>query len=182
MRRGGFTILELMLVMAIIVIAFALAFPSFEAMLASSREFAARDMVRGHWAEMRAKALEENRPYRFAVTENTSKFRIAPDDDTYWSGNSTGEGADDKPLIIEGELPDGVLFTTSAEAFAGEAAPAPGALWGLTVAVYLGEGIARDDAEIYFGRAGQRPLGLRLRALTGAVSSIDASSKAEAQP
>jgi len=182
MPRHGFTLMELMLVMVIIVIAAALAFPSFEAMLATTNEYAARDMVRARWAEMRAKALEDNRPYRFAVTENTGKFRIAPDDDAFWSGNSTGEGDDEKPLIIEGELPEGVLFTTSAEAFAGEAAPAPGAQWGLTVAVYLGEGIARDDAEIYFGRAGQRPLGLRLRALTGAVSSIDANTKAEAQP
>src|SRR5262245_18951781 len=182
MRRRAFTILELMLVMAVIVIVAALSFPALDAMFDFAKDHAARDMVRARWAEMRAKALEQNRPYRFAVTENTGKFRIAPDDDTYWSGNSTGEGADDKPLIIEGELPDGVLFTTSAEAFAGEAAPAPGALWGLTVAVYLGEGIARDDAEIYFGRAGQRPLGLRLRGLTGAVSSIDGSSKAEAQP
>ena len=127
MRRSGFTILELMLVMTIIVIAAALAFPSFEAMMATSREFAARDMVRAYWAEMRAKATEENRAYRFAVTENTGNFRVAPDDDAYWSGNSTGDGVDDKPLIVAGSLPDGILFTTSAEAFAGEAAPAPGA-------------------------------------------------------
>ena len=182
MSRRGFTLLELMLVMTIIVIAAALTFPSFEAMLATTNEYAARDMVRARWAEMRAKALEENRSYRFAVTENTGKFRVAPDDDAYWSGGSTGDGIEDMPLIIEGDLPEGVLFTTSAEAFAGEAAPAPGAQWGLTVAVYLGEGIARDDAEIFFGKAGQRPLGLRLRALTGAVSAIDSSTKAEAQP
>ncbi len=182
MPRRSFTLLELMLVMTIIVIAAALAFPSFEAMMATANEYAARDMVRAHWAEMRAKAMEENRAYRFAVTENTGNFRIAPDDDAYWSGNSTGDGVDDKPLILEGALPDGILFTTSADAFAGEAAPAPGAQWGLTVAVYLGEGIARDDAEVFFGKAGQRPLGLRLRALTGAVSAIDSSTKPEAQP
>ena len=67
MRRRGFTILELVLVMTIMVIVGALAFPSFEAMLTSSNEVAARDMVRASWAEIRARALEENRPYRFAV-------------------------------------------------------------------------------------------------------------------
>ena len=182
MRRGGFTLLELVLVMMVIVIAAALAIPSFEAMLATSHELAARDMVRARWAEMRAQAMKEGREYRFAVTENTGKFRLAPNDDVCWTGNSIGQDADDKPLILEGELPPGVLFTKDEKAFAGtEAAPAPGPDWGLTVVVYFADGTARDDAEIYFGKAGQRPLGLRLRALTGAVSAIE-SAKTEAQP
>ena len=75
-------------------------------------------MVRARWAEMRARAMAEGRPYRFAVTENTGKFRVAPDDDAYWSARAASED-DDKPLIVEGELPEGVLFTTSETAFAG---------------------------------------------------------------
>lgn len=182
-RRGGFTLLELMLVLAIIVIAGGLALPSFDAMMATSNEHAARDMVRARWAEMRARAMEENRTYRFAVTENTGRFRIAPHDDAYWSGRAPSE-ADENPMILEGELPKGILFTTSQAAFAGtEEAPAPGPEWGLSIAIYLGDGTARDDARIYFGKAGQRPMGLQLRALTGAVSAIDANTKqTEAAP
>lgn len=184
MRRHGYTLFEVVLVLAVILIAVSLSMPAIDALLASNKVAAARDMVRTQWAEMRARALEEGRPYRFAVTENTGKFRVAPDDDAYWSGGSRNQDADDKPLIIEGELPEGVLFTTSEAAFAGtEQAPAPGPEWGLTVAVYLADGIGRDDAEVYFGKAGQRALGLRLRGLTGAVTAIEPSmNNGEVQP
>ena len=122
-------------------------------------------------------------PYRFAVTENTGKFRVAPDDDVYWGGSGAKPDGD-RPLIIEGELPEGVLFTTSEAAYAGtEQAPAPGPEWGLTIAVYLADGCGRDDSEVFFGKAGQRAMGLRLRGLTGAVTTVDPSKvDAEAQP
>jgi hypothetical protein len=104
---------------------------------------------------------------------------VAPDDDAYWSGKGADE-FEDRPLILEGELPEGVLFTTSDTAFAGiQDAPAPGPDWGVTIAVYLADGTARDDAKVYFGKAGQRVLGLRLRGLTGAVSAMDPSSDRE---
>ena len=183
MPRHGYTMFELVLVLAVIVIAASLSMPAIDALLASNNVSAARDMVRTQWAEMRARALEEGRPYRFAVTENTGKFRVAPDDDVYWGG-SGNKPAEDKPLIVEGELPPGVLFTTSEAAFNGsEQAPAPGPEWGLTVAVYLADGVGRDDAQVFFGKAGQRPLGLRMRGLTGAVTTVDPTKvDAEALP
>ncbi len=177
MARRGYTLLEVMLVLALILIVAAMSMPSMDAMLSSNNVSAARDMVRARWAEMRSRAMEEGRPYRFAVTENTGKFRVAPDDAAYWGSDSTGQGADDAPLIVEGELPPGVLFTTSESAFLGLGdAPSPGPDWGLTVATYLSNGTARDDAEVYFGKAGQRVVGLRLRGLTGAVTAIEPST------
>jgi prepilin-type N-terminal cleavage/methylation domain-containing protein len=182
--RSGYTLIELMLVLALLVVVTSLAFPLIEPMLSENRVTAARDMVRARWAEMRGRAMAEGRAYRFAVTENTGHFRVAPDDEAYWSGKSDDQDVDDKPLIVEGELPEGVLFTSSETAFAGTtSAPAPGADWDMVVAVYLSDGTARDDAQIYFGKAGQRVLGLRLRGLTGAVSAMEPSSSAqEVQP
>ena len=179
-RRSGYTLFELVIVLALIVVAAALSFPLIEPMLSENNVTAARDMVRARWAEMRGRAMAEGRAYRFAVTENTGKFRVAPDDDAYWSGQTDGQDEDEKPLIVEGELPEGVLFTSTETAFTGATeAPAPGPDWGLVVAVYLSEGTARDDAKIYFGKAGQRVLGLQLRALTGAISATEPSSNAE---
>jgi hypothetical protein len=173
-RRGGYTLFELVLVLALLVVAAALAFPLIEPMISENHVTASRDMVRARWAEMRGRAMAEGRAYRFAVTENTGRFRVAPDEEAYWSGRADGQDEDERPLILEGELPEGVIFTTSESAFGGlTEAPAPGAEWGLVVAVYLSEGWAQDDAEVYFGKAGQRVLGLRLRALTGAVSAIE---------
>ena len=186
MRRPGYTLFEIVLVLAVILIVTALGMPAMDAMLASNKVTAARDMVRARWAETRGWALEEGRAYRFAVTENTGKFRVAPDDDMYWSGGQTsGTTADDTPFILEGELPEGVLFTTSATAFQGvTGAPAPGPDWGVAIAIFLPNGAARDDAELYFGRAGERVIGLRLRGLTGAVTALDSpdANNGEGQP
>jgi prepilin-type N-terminal cleavage/methylation domain-containing protein len=174
--RSGFTLLEIMLVVALMVIALTLALPALEPMMDRTRLTAARDMVRGRWADMRAQAMADGRNYRFAVTENTGRFRIAPDDNIYWTGNAPSQ-EDEPPLILEGELPTGVRFATSDAAFADEnAAPSPGEEWGVVLAIYQADGSARDDAEVWFGKAGSRPLGLRLRALTGAVTSVDASA------
>src|SRR5262245_17091932 len=101
-RRGGYTLFELVLVLALLVVAAALAFPLIEPMMAENDITAARDMVRARWAEMRGRAMAEGRAYRFAVTENTGKFRVAPDDDAYWSGRADGQEEDERPLIVEG--------------------------------------------------------------------------------
>jgi general secretion pathway protein H len=173
MRRRGYTLIEIVLVLAVVVIAATLAIPYLDPMLDRAKVTAARDMVRSRWAETRAHAMAEGRPYRFAVTENTGRFRIAPDDQVYWSGEGTPDDAE-KPLIVEGQLPDGVVFATSDGAFGDESSlPSAGADWGIVVAIYLADGTARDDAELWFGKAGSRPLGLHLRGLTGAVTALE---------
>jgi prepilin-type N-terminal cleavage/methylation domain-containing protein len=173
MRRRGYTLIEIVLVLAVIVIAASLALPYLNPMMDQAKVTAARDLVRARWAETRAHAMGEGRPYRFAVTENTGRFRIAPDDQVYWSGEGMPDDAE-KPLIVEGQLPDGVVFATSDNAFADESSlPSAGADWDIVVAIYLADGTARDDAELWFGKAGARPLGLHLRGLTGAVTALD---------
>lgn len=172
MRRRGYTLIEIVLVLAVVVIAATLAIPYLDPMMDRAKVTAARDMVRARWAETRAHAMAEGRPYRFAVTENTGRFRIAPDDQVYWSGGTPDDAA--KPLIVEGQLPQGVVFATSDGAFADEASlPSAGPDWGIVVAIYLADGTARDDAELWFGKAGSRPLGLHLRGLTGAVTALE---------
>ena len=41
------------------------------------------------------------------------------------------------------------------------------------LAVYLPDGTARADVQVLFGKEGGRPIGLSLRALTGAVMMVD---------
>ena len=78
-RRRGFTLLEVTLVLAVIVLLAAMAYPSIEAMYASVRLTAAADQVRAAWADARAKAIEDGQPYRFAVMPQGGRYRIAPD-------------------------------------------------------------------------------------------------------
>ena len=70
-RRPGFTLIEVLLVMAIILIMAAVAFPTLSAMWGDVRAKAAADQVRAAWTEARARAIEDNRAYRFAVEPGT---------------------------------------------------------------------------------------------------------------
>ena len=83
MQRNGFTILEISLVLAILIMLAALTLPSIESMYAEIPLNAAVDMVRAKWAEARSQAILESRPYRFAVIWHTGEFRVAPETTEY---------------------------------------------------------------------------------------------------
>src|SRR5207302_1691993 len=69
--RPAFTLLEVVLVLALIVVLAALAYPVFESLQAGPRLAAAADEIRGKLNECRTHAIEERRPYRFAFREGT---------------------------------------------------------------------------------------------------------------
>jgi len=73
-----------------------------------------------------------------------------------------------------------VIFGLSASDLAGASgAPSGGGTWEDGI-VYLPDGSARDDASVFFGKAGLAPLELRVRGLTGAVRLLD-TARAEDQ-
>jgi prepilin-type N-terminal cleavage/methylation domain-containing protein len=162
MRRSGFTILEITLVLAVFLILAAITLPSIDAMYSDLRLSAAADAIRGRWAEARARAMEDGVAYRFAVVHQTGKYRIAPDAGEHWSG---GEGtlgeSESPPLIVEDALPQPVLFSNDDGAEGGD--------WS-TVAVFQPDGTAQQDVEVKFAAGSGRPLVLRLRGLTGSVT------------
>ncbi len=170
--RPAYTLFELMLVMAVLVLAASITIPVISALRNPHLARAAADMVRARWADMRNRAMQEGRAYKFSVVENTGRFKIEPEEE------AEGDG-EEAPWIFEGELPEGVIFAKSPEPAPEGVDPTPGVQFE-TVAVYLPEGIARDDVVIYFGKDGGHSVGLRLRSLTGAVTTID--PRLEMQP
>lgn len=167
--RSGFTLLELMLVMVILVIAASLSLPAMEAMMADGRLKAARDMVRARWADIRGLAMREGRPYKFSIIQQTGKFRIEPED------VSAPSDTDDPPMILEDELPQPIVFvsqTTGGQSSTINAGAGSSGGYECLV-VYLADGSARDDVQMLFGKEGTRPIGLQLRSYTGAVTMID---------
>jgi prepilin-type N-terminal cleavage/methylation domain-containing protein len=163
---SGFTLLELMLVMAIILVAAALTVPAIDAMLGDGKVKAARDVVRGKWADARGRAMREGRPYKFSIIENTGKYRVEPEDAT-----EPSDGDDDGfTYQDEGELPPGVLFTKDPNSVG--TASGAGSDYEVLL-VYLPTGEARADVQVLFGKEGGRPIGLQLRAITGAVTMTD---------
>lgn len=182
MPRKAFTLLEVMLVMAVIVVVAGLAYPSLEGMYGGFKLTAATDGVRAAWAEGRSHAINEGRPYRFAVLPGKGNYRLAPDSGDFWSGRGATSGGDDPanpPLVLEDALPSGVRIgvtgNTGQDGFGDSgdtAAPAggvdPGA-W-TTVVTFLPDGTCRADAEMFFHCRGARSLSVRLRGLTGVVT------------
>jgi prepilin-type N-terminal cleavage/methylation domain-containing protein len=172
--RRGYTLFELLVVLALLLLVAGLAVPSLESMYADYRLQAAVDQVRAKWAEARAHAVAEGRPYRFSVSADGSSFRVAPDGADFWGGGdaSAPAGAPDAPLVFEDSLPRGIRFASADAGAAGEgAAPAAAAGDWSPVAVFLPDGTARNDVEILFQARYCTPILLRLRALTGGVTA-----------
>jgi prepilin-type N-terminal cleavage/methylation domain-containing protein len=180
--RRAYTLFELLLVLVILVVMAAIAYPSLDGLYTSFRMTQAADQVRACWADARSQAMNEGRAYRFAVIPNKGNFRIAPDSPDAWGGGGSEPATSDPnypPLVIEETLPKGVRFSTadSWQSAAGDAGgdsslPAgtvgPGS-WS-EIVTFLPDGTAKEDVEIVFTARGARPLALKLRALTGAVS------------
>jgi prepilin-type N-terminal cleavage/methylation domain-containing protein len=168
-HRRGFTILEVLLVVAVMVMLAAMAYPSIEAMYGDLRLTAAADQVRARWADARTRAIEEGRPYRFS-TQPDGQYKIAPDTSQFWSGSgetTAGDvnNSDSPPLVIEETLPQGFKFADESNSGDTDAGP-----W-QTAIKFLPDGTANTDKTITIQADGYRPVQLRIRALTGAVTA-----------
>jgi Tfp pilus assembly protein FimT len=180
-RRSGFTIFELVLVMVLIIIFAGLSYPTVSSMIGGFRAQAAVDQVRAVWAQARAKAMNDGLPYGFSVIGGSGNFRVAPDLTEFWSGTGNTEAAVEpgtKPLLLEQALAKGVIFssaqagdrvddTMDTSSTPGSADPSA---WSV-VAVFLPDGTARSDAELVIRASGARAVLIRLRGLTGVVTT-----------
>jgi type II secretory pathway pseudopilin PulG len=175
MRRSGYTMFEIVLVMAVLVIIGAVCVPFMKPMLASNDVQAATDMVRSRWTEMRTRAMTEGRAYRFAIEENTGKFRIAPDDGQYWgdSNSSSSSGSDQPAWVVEETLPGQVVFMNGGAVSHDNTSSGGSGPWTLSFTI-LPDGKARQDVRVSFGRGGAPALVLKLHGGTGAVVAEDA--------
>lgn len=190
--RSGVTLFELIVVLAIIVLIGAMIIPNVESAYNAYQVSAAADQVRAIWAMASSHAVEEGRPYRFAVRPGTGEFKVAPHSGTYWSQGTPDRAQDDeqaKPLVKEDQLPKGVAFVVSSgdekpQTDANENTPtsslrgASDSTWD-TVAIFLPDGSADEDVEVQFQASGTKPTYLRLRALTGVVSTRSPIDKAD---
>ncbi len=165
-RRAGLTLLEVLLVVAIIIVLGAVAYPTLDAMYGDVRVKAAADQVRGACTEARTRAIEDVRPYRLAVQPGTGKFRVAPHASEFWDGSSSegmGEEVSVSAFIQEEELTQPILFEIDGDF------PTEGE-W-TTIVIFNPDGTCSADVEIALKEEDDTsPLIIRIRAMTGAVS------------
>jgi len=175
-RRSAYTLLEVALVTGIIVLLSGLAYPSLRAMYGSYKMTGAVDSVRAAWAQARARAMEEGRPYRFSVESDGAHFRIAPDQADYWNGGSPSSDAKGKGLVMQKALPDGVKFTVNGDAASppppevGAGSTGEGSGNWSTAVIFQPDGTAREDVRILFQVRGARATEVHLRGLTGTAT------------
>jgi prepilin-type N-terminal cleavage/methylation domain-containing protein len=178
--RSGFTLLELTVVLMVIVVLAAMTFPALTGTQGEYRVQAAADTVKGAWASARTYAMEHGRAYRFAIVPGKGNYRIAPDSPAYWSGGGSPSGEEGElATIIEAALPTGCLFSPpetvvdSSSITDDSSLPLDGVgpeSW-VTLAVFLPDGTAREDAQILVQARAARAILLELRSLTGAVTA-----------
>jgi prepilin-type N-terminal cleavage/methylation domain-containing protein len=175
-KRRALTLFEILVVLMILVISAALAYYSLNAMSPYYKVNAGMDSVRAAWAQARARAIEQGRPYRFSVEPNGPFFRVAPDRDDYWNGGTPSDDPEGKGYVHEEALPGGVAFVINGDptgappaARGNDADRRPSGRWN-TTCVFQADGTAREDVRIVFQMAGTKPMQLYLRGLTGATS------------
>lgn len=164
-RRPGLTLLEVLLVMAILILLSAVAYPTLSGLYGDVRVKAAADQVQATWAEGRARAIEDGRAYRYAVQPGTGKFRLAPDGPGFADGSGGGPADENAPppYVEEGELTKPILFDVPADL------PADGS-W-TTVVLFNPDGSCSHDVEITLkDDDDSTPIAVRVRAMTGAVT------------
>ena len=172
-RRGGFTILEMVLVLAVIVMLSAMAYPTMAGWFKSEKLKTATDTIREAIALARHLAIEEGEPYRLCIVEGGGNLRAAPDRDEFWTGG-TGDDSEEH----EDSLPNGVVVSIDHGVSDGEfmdfgdrqTAQEVGAVnpssW-VQVAVFFPDGRADTDATLMCEGLGVRSIIIHLRALTG---------------
>lgn len=173
-KRRAYTLLEVLLVVAIILVVTAVSFTPLTEMYSGVRVRAAADGVRAAWANARSWSIDDARAYRFAVIPGKGNFRVAPDAAEFWNGDST-EGTTGN--VMESSLPRGIRFTTSDNP--GDAGDSNtivdtsgGAAEWVPVVTFLPDGTAAEDVEVAFQYGSARPTVLCLRGLTGTVTSV----------
>jgi prepilin-type N-terminal cleavage/methylation domain-containing protein len=173
--RSGYTLLEVLIVCAILAILATLTYPSLRGMYPYYKLQGGADAVRAAWAHARARAIEEGRPYRFSIDDLGSHFRIAPDREDYWAGGSRPEGDPaGHGLILEQALPAGVRMGANGAAPVMDGADAdrentPSSGNWTTTAIFLPDGTAKQDVHMLMQIKGARANQLHLRGLTGTV-------------
>ncbi len=178
--RAAFTLLEIVLTLAVFVVLAALTYPSLEGMYGQSRLIAGADGIKATLITARAQAVEEGVPYRVAILPGKGNFRLAPDLAANWNGTgSTSSGDGSQSIVVADHLPSGIIFSdtgspqqpdSEASTFSEPDGVSAGEY--KTVAVFLPDGTARDDYKVLVCSRNGSPLWVVLRSLTGEVSVL----------
>jgi prepilin-type N-terminal cleavage/methylation domain-containing protein len=124
-ERSGMSLLELLLVLALLVVIAAIAAPSLERPMEAEKLRRCAQLVQAQWGKARVRAMQSGQTIVFQYQTDSGRYRVQPwySDDYLLEGNqfvdataTAASGASmDEMLSLAGigELPEGVKFQTS---------------------------------------------------------------------
>jgi prepilin-type N-terminal cleavage/methylation domain-containing protein len=165
--RHGYTLLELLVVLAVLIILGAAVTMTFDGYYSNTRQKAAADGIRARLADARAKAMEQGTWYRLAIHSDMTRIRLAPDGPDFAS-----LPADNPPsfgsTVTEDRFDDGV----SAEVIYGDSQETDPGEW-RTIATVGPEGICKEDgARILVKERNFQPIEIRVRGVIGSARIV----------
>lgn len=111
-QRRAVTLLELLLVLVLLCVIFALAWPAIEGSFEDSRLRSAADQVRAAWSEAKVDAMQSGMPHLFRYDLNSCGYAV-----TRWDWNATADRSEvgetpqtTQPEAKDDELPENIVF------------------------------------------------------------------------
>ena len=172
--RPGFTLLELTLVMAMLLILGAFVVPTLSGLKGNADQRGAADAVRSRIADARGLAMEHGVPYRLALSSDGARLRVAPDGAEFASG--AGGEASAAAKVIETKFdPKATAAVEDADGAAADGG------W-VTVGTFQPDGTCREDNVTVVVREDKFPdMRVQLRGVTGS-SRLMPADKTGGQP
>ena len=165
-RQSGYTLIEIIVVMAVIVLLGAVFIPILTSVEGDRPIKAAGDLMRARMAEARARAMDDGIAYRLALSQDGRRVRIAPDDQTQ-KAVPPDEGESSDSQNSDNVFPKGV----TAHVVGDESGEATVDQYGWTrIATFEPLGTCRETVvEVELNQPGVYSLLVRMRGLTGNV-------------
>lgn len=172
-RRRGYTLLELLCVIAVLVVLGAVVLPTLSGMFLDTRVKAGADLVISHCSDARSYAIEHGRSYQVFVSPDYKRLRVGPDESE--QPEQSGSSTPTPPFVRETDLPTAVtLVPINTGADAGTSTNG----W-LKLVTYKPDGTCREAAAQFEVREdGVVPLVVNVRGMTGSVVVNPANSQA----
>lgn len=172
-RRAGFTLMESMAVLAVLLIIAAVTFPTFRGLKGNSDQKAAADVVRGRIADARGMAMEYGQPYRLAISADGTRIRLAPDTADFAS-LPAAEHASASATCLESRLDKCTAGLAADDEGSG---PLGDGEW-LTVGTFLPDGTCREVGTVVtVNESNFPPIRIQLRGVSGSSRVLPNDSK-----
>jgi Tfp pilus assembly protein FimT len=173
-RRAGYTLLELIVVLAVVILLGAIVLPTLFGTQGNTRVKAAADDCTSSISMARSHAIDEGRNYKLSVSSDGTKIRVSPDDPAALDASTDPDLP--KPYVSEKTLEPGVTIKPIITGSESSMSDTDG--W-IRLATFQQDGTCKEayDPDFEIAEVGVTSLIVQIRALTGHTTVNPAAKK-----